>query len=146
MIASVKFSLPWPPTVNTYWRHVTIPIGKGSKKHRAMVILSDRAKDYRLHVASAVRTQRVPCGRLTGLLSISLVCFPPDHRERDLDNLLKGLLDSIAHAGVMRNDADIDRLYMERGHLVPAGRVDVLIEELPGKATVSGELFETRVS
>lgn len=145
-LASVSFSLPWPPTVNSYWEPVARPIGKGSRKFRGQLILSDRAKEYRLLATNAMRLQRVPCGKLTGLLRINLTCFPPDLRDRDLDNLLKGLLDSMAHAGVIRNDADFEEIFMRRGPVVANGRIEVMIGELPGGATVSGDLFETQLT
>jgi crossover junction endodeoxyribonuclease RusA len=142
-LQSVRFSLPWPPSVNNYWEPVSRPVKPGSRKYRAWLILSDRAKEYRILAINAMRLQRVPCGKLTGLLRIHVTCFPPDLRDRDLDNLLKGLLDSMAHAGIIRNDADFEEISMKRGPVVANGRIEVLIGELPGGATVSGDLFAT---
>lgn len=141
-LVSFKFSLPYPPSVNHYWSPVSRPVKVGSKKYRAWLILTDRAKEYRMLATNAMRVQRVPCGKLTGLLRIHLTCYPPDLRDRDLDNLLKGLLDSMAHAGIIRNDADFDEISMKRGPVVANGRIEVTIGELPGGATVSGDLFE----
>jgi crossover junction endodeoxyribonuclease RusA len=142
----VSFSLPWPPSVNHYWEPVSRPVKRGSSKHRAWLILTDRAKEYRLLACNAIRLQRVPCGKLSGLLRIHLTCHPPDLRDRDLDNLLKGLLDSMAHASIIRNDADFDEISMKRGPVVANGRIDVLIGEIAGGATVSGDLFDLQQS
>lgn len=144
-LQSIKFSLPYPPSVNHYWEPVSRPVKPGSRKYRAWLILSDRAREYRMLATNAMRLQRVPCGKLTGLLRIHLTVFPPDQRDRDLDNLLKGLLDSLAHAGIIRNDADFDEISMKRGHVVGNGRIDVTIAELPGGAMVSGDLFERQL-
>lgn len=145
MSNSVQFSLPWPPSVNHYWKLGLRPVKRGSRKMRPCVLLSERAQQYRMLAINALRLQRVPVGKLTGLLQITMRCCPPDLRDRDLDNLLKGLLDSIAHAGVIRNDADFDRIVMERGPVVAEGKIHVSILEIPGGATVSGELFAEAV-
>lgn len=39
---------------------------------------------------------------------------PPDRRKRDLDNLLKSLLDGLEGAGVFKDDAQIDDLQIVR--------------------------------
>jgi crossover junction endodeoxyribonuclease RusA len=142
MTHSLRFSVPWPPTVNTYWDTITLPIKGKPGKRRASVILSARAKDYRLLVAAAVRNQRVACGVLSGKLQLHFDAFPPDRRERDLDNLFKGMLDSLVHAGVMRNDSEIDDLRIVRRHVIPGGTMQVYIAEIAGEATESADLFE----
>lgn len=141
MTRSLQFTVPWPPTVNTYWDTITIPVKGKPGKRRATMILSARAKEYRLLVASAVRTQRVPCRLLTGKLQLHFTAFPPDRRERDLDNLFKGMLDSLVHAGVMANDSEIDDLRIVRRHIVAGGTMQVYIEEIAGQATESADLF-----
>lgn len=141
MTRSIQFSVPWPPSVNHYWNTITIPVAKGSKKRRAAQILSERARDYRLLVAASVRSQRVPCNALTGKLRLHFTAFPPDRRERDLDNLFKGMLDCLVHAGVMTNDSEIDDLRIVRRHVVAGGNMLVTIEEIAGEATISADLF-----
>ncbi len=143
MTRSVQFSIPWARTVNTYWDTITLPVKGKPGKRRATVILSARAKDYRLLVIAAVRAQRVPCNLLTGKLRLHFSAFPPDRRERDLDNLFKGMLDCLAHAGVIRSDAEIDDLRIVRRHVIPGGAIHVHIEEIAGEATESADLFAT---
>lgn len=68
-----------------------------------------------------------------GRLYLHLVCQPPDQRKRDLDNLLKPLLDALQHAGLYEDDSQIDRLMIERGRLYrPHGRVVAIIENMEG--------------
>ena len=61
----------------------------------------------------------------------------PDRRKRDLDNLHKGILDGLTHAGVWKDDSQIDDLRIYRcraatGELVieKPGRVVVTIEAI----------------
>jgi crossover junction endodeoxyribonuclease RusA len=57
--------------------------------------------------------------------------FPPDRRRRDLDNLLKALLDSIEHAGVYEDDSQIDLLVARRREPLAPGRIGVRLLALP---------------
>jgi crossover junction endodeoxyribonuclease RusA len=43
-------------------------------------------------------------------MRVEIQAFRPDRRRRDLDNLLKAILDSLTHAGVMQDDALIEDL------------------------------------
>ena len=54
---------------------------------------------------------------------------PPDKRRRDLDNILKALLDSLVHAGVLIDDEIIDELHIIR--LPPAAPGTVFITITP---------------
>ncbi|MCG7044530.1 RusA family crossover junction endodeoxyribonuclease, partial [Pseudomonas aeruginosa] len=55
---------------------------------------------------------------------------PPDRRKRDLDNLLKGLLDSLTKAGAWDDDGLVDDLRIVRGEVKAGGEVLVTIEAL----------------
>lgn len=45
---------------------------------------------------------------------MTIKASPPDRRARDLDNILKALLDALAHAGVYADDSEIDELHIYR--------------------------------
>ena len=98
----LSFDLPWPPSVNHYWRHT-----------KSGHYISLEGKIYREIVFYSCVKYR---GRLLddAKLSVSIEAFPPDRRKRDLDNLLKSLLDSLQHAGVYKDDSQIDRLSINR--------------------------------
>lgn len=55
--------------------------------------------------------------------------YPPDRRRRDLDNILKSLLDSITHAGVIEDDSLIDDLHIVRRELRKNGAIEIQIFE-----------------
>jgi crossover junction endodeoxyribonuclease RusA len=114
---SLHFSLPYPPSVNHYW----------STTSRGRMYVSRRGKDYRTASAIALLMQRVPRDGIAGPLRVSLVANPPDRKRRDLDNVLKALLDAIVAANVIEDDSNIHDLRIVRGSVVPGGSVAVHI-------------------
>ena len=116
----MKFTLPFPPTVNTYWRHTF----KGGRLH---VYITDKGRAYRDDVIQLLRVMNAPRFG-TARLKIHFIAFPPDRRRRDLDNLLKALLDSLEHGGVFADDEQIDDLRITRGGVTTGGEIEVRIE------------------
>lgn len=127
-LMTLRFSLPWPPSVNTYWRHIVL--GGKFKKARAHVLISEQGREYRVAVANAVRLQRVPKGAVKGRLKVTAIAYPPDRRARDLDNLWKGTLDALKAAGVIIDDGDIDELAIRRSVIRPGGEIEIDVSEL----------------
>jgi crossover junction endodeoxyribonuclease RusA len=60
---------------------------------------------------------------------MTVIATPPDHRRRDLDNILKALQDSMQAAGVYNDDHQIDDLRVTRSAPQKPGWVDVDITE-----------------
>lgn len=118
---TLTLSLPFPPSVNTYWRH----IAKGPLAGRTLI--SEKGRAYRTTVAGHVLAQ-VRCAALTDRLAVRIDAYPPDLRKRDLDNIPKGLLDALTQARVWSDDSQIDRLTIERHEPVKDGRVVLTIE------------------
>ncbi|MGT5527500.1 RusA family crossover junction endodeoxyribonuclease [Escherichia coli] len=113
----IEFVLPYPPTVNTYWRR------RGSTYFVSKA--GGRA------VALIVRQQRLKLS-LSGRLAIKIIAEPPDKRRRDLDNILKAPLDALTHAEVLIDDEQFDEINIVRGQPVPGGRLGVKIYEIRG--------------
>lgn len=113
---TVIFTLPWPPTVNTYYR-----------KFQNRMILSKRGKMFRSDVLSILIQQQVPHFK-DRRLSIEIVANPPDARKRDLDNLLKPLLDAFEHSEkIFNDDSQFDRIVIERGDILGRHKANVEI-------------------
>lgn len=118
-------NLPYPPTVNTYWRRVggrTI-ISAAGRRYRKVV--KDTIAVYRLCGVPGVTT----FGRAH--LAIEIEVFPPDNQRRDLDNILKALIDSLEHAGLFEDDSQIEKITIWRREVEPEGAVKVSIMTLP---------------
>lgn len=116
--------LPFPPSVNHYWRNV------GSR-----VLISKDGRDYQREVGFAVAAhpERRALLPLAGRLSLTMAAHPPDRRKRDLDNMGKAVLDALGKAGVYGDDSQIDRLLFVRcPRHKGGGFVQVKIEVLEG--------------
>jgi crossover junction endodeoxyribonuclease RusA len=112
----LRFELPYPPSINHYY--IRTPRG---------VILGAKGKKYRRDVGFILHKHRNSFS--TNALSVTINVFPPDKRKRDLDNILKCLLDSMEHANVYENDNQIDMLTVIRRQRVPGGSVQIWISE-----------------
>jgi crossover junction endodeoxyribonuclease RusA len=109
--------LPYPPSVNHYWKS-----GR-DKRGRPMRYLSAAANDFK-------RIVGLLCGRknaFSGRVGVRVLVWTPDRRVRDLDNLLKGILDSISGAGVILDDCQVDEIHMRREGVHKGGYVRVWV-------------------
>lgn len=111
----VHFDLPYPPSVNHYWRRV------GAK-----TLISRAGRLFRDRVCALLAAQRVH--PLAGPLAVQIEIFPPDHRRRDIDNVQKALLDAMQHGGAYYDDSQIISLSITKREVVPQGRTLVTIE------------------
>jgi crossover junction endodeoxyribonuclease RusA len=94
----IVLELPYPPSVNHYWRHV------GPR-----VLVSRDGRAYQ-------RAVMLACGRQQGYgmsrLAVTVDAYPPDRRRRDLDNLGKALFDALGKAGLYHDDSQIRDLHL----------------------------------
>lgn len=99
---TINRMVPYPPSINTYWRHV------GPK-----VLISAKGREYR----KAIFDLFVGHKQMQGRIAANVLLHPPDKRRRDIDNPVKALLDALQHAGVYRDDSQIDELHVVRGQV-----------------------------
>jgi len=120
-----EIDLPSPPTVNKYWT----PRKGGGK------MLTKAGRAYREKVWLAVIQKDKP-SVITGLVTVLFELYMPDKRRRDVDNLPKGMLDGLTHAGIWTDDDLVDDMRIERVRdsgrnlvIEKGGRVHVTIQE-----------------
>jgi len=94
-VVPLYFDLPMPPSTNSIWRG-----GKGGRHY-----LSLKYKNWRTEAGLLVNTQ-AKGKRIAGPFAVQIDAFRPDKRRRDIDNLIKPVLDLIAHHGVTDDDCE----------------------------------------
>lgn len=112
----IKFTLPFPPSVNTYWR-----------MFRNRMIISAKGREYRKAVQDIVASELVIVRHKP--LRVEIVAYRPDRRKRDLDNLLKAPLDAMTHCKVWDDDSQIHELTIKWGEGI-MGMLTIKITEL----------------
>lgn len=117
---TLTLRLPYPPSVNTYWRN----IGRGR------TILSKRGREYKRDVQAAVLEQMGRRKAMSGRLRVSIWLTMPDHRCRDISNTIKAAEDALTTAGVWHDDEQIDQLVVYRLGVSKPGWATVRIREL----------------
>ncbi|WP_373766372.1 RusA family crossover junction endodeoxyribonuclease [Glaesserella sp.] len=112
----IELELPYPPTVNHYWKHTKNGIhyvtAKGKAYQQAVSWLTKNAKKHR------------------GKVELTVDIYPPDNRKRDIDNVFKALLDSLTKSGVIVDDSLIYKLIAEKKEPVQNGKIVVKIKEI----------------
>lgn len=116
----MTLALPWPPSVNHYWR-----------TWRGRTLISRQGRAYREQVGTLLRSAGVT--PQSGPLAVHVELYPPDRRKRDVDNALKAVNDSLQHGGAFHDDSQIVWLLVEKAEIVPGGKVLVRIAERNGK-------------
>lgn len=114
--------LPFPPSVNTYWRAPN----SGPLKGRHLISAKGRAFQSAACAAIIEQLRRLPKPS-TELADVAIRLFPPDKRRRDIDNYNKALFDALTHAGVWEDDSQVKRMEIEWGPVTPGGKVEVTI-------------------
>jgi crossover junction endodeoxyribonuclease RusA len=120
-------SLPWPPSVNVYWRHV------GSK-----VLISADGRAYARDVYRKVLEHRVTSSGTMPYfialpISVDIIAHPPNRARRDLDNLPKAILDALTKARVWEDDSLIHDLRVRWGEVRKGGEIQITIEPMEAK-------------
>lgn len=94
----IEVTLPFPPSVNTYWR-----------TFRGRMIISAKGREYR-EVVEHLLGYMPQVEPLEGKVKVDIEAYRPDNRRRDLDNLFKAPLDALTYAGVWQDDSQITDL------------------------------------
>ena len=115
----MKIELTWPPSNNVYYRKTP----KGMR-------ISDKGKSYRKYVWAKAMEEGWEKFGLSRIRMVIHAHEPDDHRDRDLDNILKAVFDSLEKAGIYRNDKQIDDLHVKRAQRSSPGRLEIELTAL----------------
>lgn len=118
MHKSLYLTVPYPPSVNSYWGF-----------HGSRRFLTPKAVAFKNIVKNVVASQGIK-SLGNARLYIKIKLYPNNNRIADIDNRLKSLLDALCQAGVYDDDSQIDKLYVERAEVTTHGKTEVLINVL----------------
>ena len=103
-----------PPSVNHYW------VTSGKRR-----FLSARAKAFQKVVGQFVKPKMSQ-----ERLRIEIKAHFGDKRKRDIDNICKGILDSLVKCGLCLDDEQFDWLIVKRGEVIKGGLIKIKVTEL----------------
>ena len=112
---TIEVNLPWAPSVNHYYK----------KTRNGSFYLSQQGRSFREAVSQILRS----CSPLLleGDLGVHIKLYPPDKRKRDIDNVLKALLDALEHGGAYKDDSQIIYLTVSKNEVEKHGKINVKI-------------------
>lgn len=87
--------IPYPPSINHYYQ----------RTRNGRQCVGKKGQDHRIEVWATLQCEGVTPTRKT--LDVTFIVKRPDKRKRDLDNLLKCLLDSLTKGGAWHDDSQI---------------------------------------
>lgn len=115
-------TLPYPPSWNQCYQ--VVRRGNGG----SALILSSVGRSYKARVSRALR-KRVG-DSIDGDLAVSIDVWFPDRRRRDLDNLLKPILDVCTRGKVWADDVQVRDLHITLRGIKRGGRIQLAITPL----------------
>lgn len=122
----INLTMPFPPSTNTYWRHIGID--------KTVISKEGRAYQNRVYLFTMMQRKAIADRPLKRRLELVLSFYPADRVNRDIDNYEKALFDAMVKAGILVNDGQIKRVEKEM-FAPPAsekrdeGTVEIVIRE-----------------
>lgn len=115
-MSDYEFTLPWPPSVNGYWR-----------SFMGRQIISKRGREYVKQVENVMRDLGLHGEGLDCPLSVSIKLNPPTLRKYDVDNFSKGVFDALSKCGYWVDDDIVQSLTVTKGSKQKGGNVFVRV-------------------
>ena len=117
-------SLPWPPSVNVYWRNVggRVLISREGRAYARVV--------YGCALEQSMTTLSVGRKVFVVPVSVDIIAYPPNHARRDLDNLPKAILDALTKARVWEDDSLVHDLRIRWGEVRKGGEIKITINAM----------------
>lgn len=110
-MSGLRFTLPWPPTLNHSYPSTTDKRGK-TKRVKSKALLAYREQCAKHVLADAIPRFNFQNGER---LAVWIFYRAPRAISYDIDNRAKAVLDVLQYCGVIENDAQVDELHQERG-------------------------------
>lgn len=111
----MRLTLPYPPSVNHYW------CASGKRRY-----ISHAGRKFRRDSFYLIKAAR--CPRFEGDVWVSIELYPPDKRRRDVDNVLKPILDCLQYGGVITDDFQVSDLRIRRMSVLKCGQAVVEVK------------------
>tara|TARA_R110000796_G_scaffold88299_1_gene190021 strand:+ start:1454 stop:1837 length:384 start_codon:yes stop_codon:yes gene_type:complete len=121
MNPTIRLELPYPPSVNSYWR---------ANGHRRYI--SKEGVAFTEEVSLIVKNKN-PRSFGDKQVAISVMIHPRSKRKFDLDNTLKAILDALMKAGMYDDDSQIEYIEIARGEAVDGGKAVVHLYDFIGE-------------
>lgn len=118
-MSDYELELPWPPSVNGYW-----------KPFRNRIIISKRGREYRKAVNDLMCSLNLNNEQILNDLHLSMVLNPPTLRRYDIDNFNKGVFDALTHCGFWGDDEQVVSLSIKKGEKVKDGNVIISVHSI----------------
>ena len=117
-------SLPWPPSVNVYWRNVggRVLISREGRAYARVV--------YGCALEQSMTTLSVGRKVFVVPVSVDIIAYPPNRARRDLDNLPKAILDALTKARVWEDDSLVRDLRIRWGEVRKGGEIQITINAM----------------
>lgn len=115
-MSDYKFTLPYPPSVNGYWR-----------SFNGRQIISKRGRDYVGAVKSKMESINLNNELVSSRMHVSIKINPPTLRKYDVDNFAKGVFDSLTKCRFWVDDEQVDKLTIEKGEKIKGGNVEISV-------------------
>ena len=111
-----SFELPFPPSNNTYYRRTS----KGMR-------ISEKGRSYKCQVKRCMSRYGLANESIASDVHLDIDVYPPDKRKRDLDNLFKGVFDSLTDCGYWIDDSQVKKLGATMKPVDPNPRIEIFI-------------------
>lgn len=119
----MRVQLPWPTTAN---RRLSV--------YRGRMLATSQYREWKERAAEYLLAQLIGTPKLRGRCQVLIEAWPPDHRRRDIDNVVKPALDALVRARLIGDDFDVERITVQRCVVWPTGRLILHVEEIaPGQ-------------
>lgn len=117
--------------------HVVTPAHLGERPKRAAILRSSAALKWQKEAVKQLKAQHRGAATIEGDVAVHMTVFRALNAG-DADNYIKGMLDAIAEAGILRDDRQVITVSATKRVDKDNPRYEVTVEELPGQGMLFG--------